>query len=198
MAQQNRASFSIEFPLDARYNRLPMECFVGLGGNFENTMAAFRRALALLAQTPGIQNVETSRFYRSTPVSDIPQPDYLNGVCRFRTSLLLKDLWHRICIIEKTVGKTQKNKNAPRLLDLDLLFFGNYATDCGPLELPHPGWKERLFVLAPLSELVNEHSFPKKSEVGAVLQLFSNRHGETVEAVTLPNPFKFLFPKENL
>src|SRR5690606_9206171 len=107
---------------------------------------------------PSCENLECSKFYITAAVSDIPQKDFLNAVCRFLTSLGPIEIFKELEKIEILLGKIPKDKNAPRIIDLDLLFYGNkvFYDPILNLTIPHPRWKERSFVLEPLAELVGD------------------------------------------
>lgn len=137
-----------------------IDCFIGLGGNFPATLEAMRKSIAALTNTPGIQKVRTSRLYQTAPVSDIAQPPFLNAACRFECELSLEELWKNLQAIEIGAGKHPKPKNAPRLIDIDLLFYGDRTLSSPDLTLPHPHWHERLFVIAPLADLVDLAKLP--------------------------------------
>ncbi len=134
-----------------------MEIYVALGGNIGDTEQVFHRALQMIASLDQVSDLICSRYYRTKAVSDLPQRDYLNAVCRFQTSLDVWVLWELLQNIESALGKKPKPKNVPRVLDLDFLFYGDLKLVTPELTLPHPLWKERSFVLEPLRELGCRH-----------------------------------------
>jgi 2-amino-4-hydroxy-6-hydroxymethyldihydropteridine diphosphokinase len=138
------------------------EVYVALGGNLGQPHITLPKALQLIAEIPGVHNLTASHFYKTTPVSSIPQPDYLNAVCRFLTLLSARELLHHLQHIEHILGKKPKSKNAPRIIDLDILFFGPEIHEDPDLQIPHPHWKERLFVLVPLSDLTTDIVIPDR------------------------------------
>lgn len=129
------------------------EVYVGMGSNLGERKKSLVEALEVLQSHPAISQLRVSRFYETEPLSDIPQPDFINAVCRFETALEPFALLSLLQQIERTLGKVEKPKNAPRPIDLDLLFYGDLEMCTETLEIPHPRWRERLFVLKPLSEL---------------------------------------------
>lgn len=139
--------------------------YVALGGNIGETALVFLQALKMLRDLPNISELEVSSFHQTAPVSDIPQNPYLNAVCRFQTSLTVKELLKELQSIEAALGKEPKAKNAPRILDLDILFFGQERHSGEELEIPHPKWSERSFVLIPLADLVTELAIPGMGNV---------------------------------
>lgn len=129
--------------------------YLSLGGNEGNRFAVMQQALAAIRAIPGIRNFTASSLYETSPVSDIPQGDYLNAVCRMDTDLEAKPLLNHLQAIEKSLGKIPKPKNAARIIDIDMIFFGEETFRSDELEIPHPRWQERLFVIIPLLELTS-------------------------------------------
>lgn len=148
--------------------------YLGLGGNIGDRMSLLRQALALIAAIPEVQNLEVSSFYETEPVSDIPQSNYLNAVCRLTTRLKAHQLLASLQEIERVLGKVPKPKNVPRVIDIDILFFGREGHKTHDLEIPHPRWRERLFVIVPLLDLTKTivvPSFENGEEKIDLLQL---------------------------
>ena len=81
------------------------------------------------------------------------QPWFLNQVAEFETSLFPLQLLHRIHRIEKELGRVRTIVNGPRTVDIDIILYGNTIMKSAELEIPHPRYRERRFVLAPLAEL---------------------------------------------
>jgi len=111
-----------------------------------------------------------SGLYRSEPVSTIPQPDFWNAVVRGSTTELPEALLAFAQSVERDLGRAARPRNAPREIDIDLLFVGGLRRRTDALELPHPRLRERRFVLAPLAELGPELELPPDgTTVGALL-----------------------------
>lgn len=156
-----------------------MDCYIALGGNYEQTLSKMRAALHALLDVKEIFHLKSSPVYRTTPISPLIQPPYLNAVCRFTTTLTLDALWEIMQEIEKQLGKLPKSKSEPRAIDLDLLFFGDLILYTKKLILPHPKWHERLFVLAPLADVTD--TIPLGINMKELLKKFLNPHNERVE-----------------
>jgi 2-amino-4-hydroxy-6-hydroxymethyldihydropteridine diphosphokinase len=162
------------------------EVYVGLGGNIGDSCAILQQALKLMDEIHEIVDLRVSRFYLTSPVSNFPQDHYVNAVCCFRTSLDAPTLLGKLQNIELRLGKKDKPKHAPRIIDLDLLFFGYEKHQGALLEIPHPRWKERLFVLVPLSDLAANVAVPTQAgeicqvDIKDLLKNFQNIHNETV------------------
>lgn len=126
---------------------------VALGGNIGDPLQALKEALERIKKLG--TGLKISKFYKTKPMSSFKQPKFINAVCLFNTELTPSLLMLELELIEKELGKTKKPKDAPRLIDLDLLFYGNTEYEEGGLVVPHPRWKERLFVLVPLFDLMS-------------------------------------------
>lgn len=147
------------------------EVYVALGGNIGDTQTVLKRALQKIDSIPNVKQVECSRFYFTAPVSPLPQASYVNAVCRFHTTLSAKELLHELQKIETALGKIPKPKDSPRCIDLDILFFGKEVYCDRELEIPHPRWRERLFVLVPLADLTKMIEVPNKNDATDVCQI---------------------------
>lgn len=136
------------------------QVYLGLGGNFPDSWAVMEKALHLLSQSEGVRSLDVSSFHRTKAVGPIPQADFTNAVCRIYYTHSPYCLLKLCAQIERKLGQGQKAKFAPRLLDIDILFFGERWIRELSLEIPHPRWQERAFVLEPLSELTDEIRVP--------------------------------------
>ena len=126
--------------------------YIGLGANLGQAQETLRQAANELAQTPGVDSLRLSPFYRTAPI-DSSGPDYVNAVAGIETTLAPILLLDALQAIETKHGRLRPYRNAPRTLDLDLLLYGDQAIDTPRLTVPHPRMHERAFVLKPLSDL---------------------------------------------
>lgn len=156
--------------------------YMGLGGNVGSVYQSFQQALNFLQEMPEIKEIELSKIYQTTPVSDIPQPPYLNAVCRFQTTFDPFVLLRKSQEIQKKLGQNPKPQNARRIIDLDILFYGDEKYETPELQIPHPRWQERLFVLIPLSDLTEQLTFLDRGpvDIKELIKNFHNKHQETV------------------
>jgi len=157
--------------------------YLGLGSNLGDRFALVKTACVAIANITNVQLLKTSPLYITTPVSDIPQGDYINGVCKLQTTLSIYELFAQLKKIESSLGRTDKPKNAPRLIDIDILFFGTQHHLSDDLIIPHPRWKERLFVLVPLMDLTDTITYPVNGSLETLnlkefLKSFPNLHNE--------------------
>jgi 2-amino-4-hydroxy-6-hydroxymethyldihydropteridine diphosphokinase len=141
------------------------DVYVGLGGNRGDTQSVFCQALRQLSQLQGISQLRMSRLYRTQPQDVPPQRDYLNAVCQFKTALSVEQLACALSTIELSLGKRAKPKDIPRVIDIDILFFGQEYHDTAELQIPHTRWRLRPFVLLPLMDLVSELTLPVRAGV---------------------------------
>ena len=126
-------------------------------------------ALAVLAAA-GVRVLRCSRWYQSDPVPPSGQPPFVNGVAQVATGLAPADLLAVLHRIEKEFGRTRQQRNEARIIDLDLLAYGDRISAAGEVpELPHPRLADRAFVLLPLAELAPEWSHPVNGRTAADL-----------------------------
>ena len=127
---------------------------IALGSNLGDRERNLHEAAARLAAW--ISDTRLSSFHDTAPVGVAPQPNFLNAALVGRTSLPAEDLLHQMLAIERSLGRERPYGGAPRTIDLDLILY-NAAVIEGPLlTVPHPRFRERRFVLAPLAELAPE------------------------------------------
>ena len=130
----------------------PVMACVALGANLGDAVATVQQALRDVAGLPDTQLFKASSLYRSAPY-EAQGPDFINAVVLVQTQLSPLDLLHALQALELQSGRERLFKNAPRTLDLDLIFYGDLSLDIPELPLPHPRWYERAFVLQPLVEV---------------------------------------------
>ena len=126
--------------------------FVGLGANLGDAAANVRAAAEQLRRLPETSLVAISGLYRSAPL-DAAGPEYVNAVAELRSALEPSELLAQLHALELSFGRVRPHRNAPRTLDLDLLFYAKRRVAELALTLPHPRAHLRAFVLAPLAEL---------------------------------------------
>jgi len=131
--------------------KLSTDVYLGLGGNLGDPPATFRKAIGQISDFAQIIGV--SKLYRSKPYGFSDQPDFYNAATRISTNLEPLDLLARLQEIEQKLGKKVVRENGPRIIDLDLLLYGDKTLDLPELQLPHPGILQRDFVLRPLHDL---------------------------------------------
>jgi len=130
---------------------LNTEIYLGLGGNLGNSPATFEQALKLIGEFAQVTKV--SKLYKSKPYGFADQPDFYNAAAQLASELPPLDLLAQLQEVEKKLGKKVVRKNGPRVIDLDLLLYGEEVIDLPEFTLPHPGILNRDFVLKPLTDL---------------------------------------------
>jgi 2-amino-4-hydroxy-6-hydroxymethyldihydropteridine diphosphokinase len=138
--------------------KLSTDIYLGLGGNLGDPPATFRKAIGQISDFA--QVIDVSKLYRSKPYGFSDQPDFYNAAARISTDLTPLDLLARLQDVEQKLGKKVVRENGPRIIDLDLLLYGDETLNLPELQLPHPGILLRDFVLRPLHDLNPALSHP--------------------------------------
>ncbi len=125
---------------------------IGLGANLGDAHQTLLDTIAELKSDSGIVSIHCSRFYASDPV-DAQGPVFINAVASVETTLAPICLLDLLQLIEHKHGRARPYRNAPRTLDLDLLWYDGIEITTPRLSLPHPRMHQRAFVLEPLKEL---------------------------------------------
>lgn len=139
--------------------------FIGLGSNlpsqrFGDPAQTCRAALDALAAA-GVEVMKVSRWYRSAPVPPSDQPWFVNGVAMVKTGLTPAALLALLHQIEKDFGRERRTRDEARVIDLDVLAYGDLVSAAGQTPvLPHPRLAERAFVVLPLAEIAPQWRHP--------------------------------------
>ena len=136
---------------------------IAVGSNLGDRERTLKRAQALLEKTQGVVLLRRSAWHETQPVGGpADQGPFLNGVFLVATSLDALALLKELQRIETGLGRDRSNEvpNGPRTMDLDLLWHGTTTSASDELTLPHAGLEERIFVLAPLAEILPDHPLP--------------------------------------
>ena len=132
--------------------------YLSLGSNLGDRAANLRLALEKLGQLGTVKAV--SAFYETEPVQLASQPWFLNCAAKFDTEKMPRQLIAAILNLEQAMGRKRKQKNGPRVIDIDVLLFGTSVIETTGLTVPHPRMHERRFVLEPLAEIAPELRHP--------------------------------------
>jgi 2-amino-4-hydroxy-6-hydroxymethyldihydropteridine diphosphokinase len=125
---------------------------VAFGANLGEAQATVLQAIQDVGALATSQLVKASSLYASAP-HEATGPEFVNAVAIYDTDLPPLALLDALQNLEKTAGRERPYLNAPRTLDLDIIFYGDIALDSPRLTLPHPRWQKRAFVLVPLAEI---------------------------------------------
>lgn len=134
-------------------------CYLGLGGNLGHPLSLFDKVVAHFAALPGASEVQESPRYESEPV-DSTGPNYVNSVLALNWAGTAIALLEACMGIEQQLGRVRTERNAPRVIDVDLLLFGQNHIELPDLTVPHPRMHLRRFVLQPLIDLNPNISIP--------------------------------------
>ena len=136
----------------------PVMVYLGLGSNMGKRQDNLDKALDLLSQRLRVEQV--SSIYDTEPVGNTNQPRFLNLVCQVHTRLAPMELLTMAKGIELKLGRAPAISNAPRPIDIDILFYGDQVVKTKELVIPHPRLAERAFVLIPLAEIAPDLVHP--------------------------------------
>ena len=143
--------------------------YVGLGANLGGREVTLEHALALLDAVPGVEVRAVSTLRETDPVGVVHQPRFLNGAVAVDTTLSARELLDGLLAIERALGRERGERWGPRIVDLDLLLYGDEVVDEPGLRVPHPRLHERRFALGPLAELDTGLEIPGRGRVSEAL-----------------------------
>ncbi len=133
--------------------------YLGLGSNVGDRGGNLRRALEQL-EAPDLHITRVSPVYETEPVDYTEQPWFLNQVAEAETGLFPMRLLSRVGRVERALGRVRGIAKGPRIIDIDILFFGRAIVRAAKLQIPHPGIVARRFVLIPLADLAPDLRHP--------------------------------------
>ena len=133
--------------------------FLSLGSNLGDREANFRVAIATLPRA-GVQVKRVSSIYETEPVDLLEQPWFLNCVVEGQTGVPAVALLRELRQIERRMGSKKLVARGPRMMDIDILMYGEQMIDTPELQVPHPRMHLRRFVLVPLAEIAPDLKHP--------------------------------------
>jgi 2-amino-4-hydroxy-6-hydroxymethyldihydropteridine diphosphokinase len=144
-----------------RNNNHHLTAFIALGANVGDRRHNISAAIQKLKQSEGVEVVRVSKLIENPAIGmGDDAPPFLNGVAQISTTLGSHALLHRLLEIEKEMGRERRERWEPRVIDLDLLLYGNQIISSQELIVPHPLMHERRFVLEPLAEIAPDVVHP--------------------------------------
>ena len=135
------------------------EIYLLTGGNMGNRLHNMELAAGMIERTGG-SIVKKSSVYETAAWGFTEQPAFLNQVFCITSDLKAEELLHRLLNIEQGLGRKRLQKMGPRVIDIDILFYGSQIISTPDLIIPHPRITERRFVLTPLNEIAPDFVHP--------------------------------------
>ena len=135
------------------------KAYLLLGSNIDDRPDNLKKARELLQKDVG-KIIECSEIYETAAWGNMDQPVFLNQVLIIETILSAEETMRKILFIEKKMGRVRTEKNASRIIDIDILFYNKEVIKTRNLTIPHPEIQNRNFVLYPLNELIPKFEHP--------------------------------------
>jgi len=135
-------------------------CYIGVGSNLGDALRNCKQAVEEISRTDGISISAVSPFYSTEPVGYEDQNYFVNGALEIKTILPARAILQILQQIETGMGRTRGEKGSPRIIDLDILFYGQEIIRENGLSVPHPEMHRRRFVLEPLSQIASYFIHP--------------------------------------
>ncbi len=129
------------------------QALLGIGGNVGDTVRRFEHLYLFWVKSPYITVMETSPILRNPPFGYLNQDDFYNALVYIQTELTPIQLLDYVLRVEKQFGRKRSFANAPRTLDIDMIFYDHLKIDRPRLTVPHPHWRERDSVMIPLQQM---------------------------------------------
>ncbi len=140
--------FPIKNPKKPNFKHIAV---VGIGGNMGDVKSRFKAVYRYFLKDKRFWVLQTSPILKNPPFGYMKQNDFLNAVMVLQTSMSARELLKNLLHIEKQHKRKRSFKNAPRSLDLDIIFYDNLNIEAKNLKIPHPSWHQRQSVTIPLS-----------------------------------------------
>ena len=149
--------------------RDPVLAHIGIGSNLDDPLQQVSNAIEMLDGLPGCHVLRQSSMYQSAPFGHVEQPDFINAVAVLETAVPADILLACLQELERARGRDPAAERwGPRIIDLDILVYGDQVIELPELEVPHPGIRERNFVLLPLREVTPDLVIPGLGRVADI------------------------------
>ena len=145
--------------------------YIGLGSNLADPLEQLRSAMRVIVSMPSTRVVRHSHFYRTPPWGKTDQPEFINAVAAIETELTARALLEELLAIERRAGRQRVGERwGPRVLDLDILLYGQEIIDEPALHIPHPHIRNRAFVIVPLAEIAPNLEIPTLGRIADLIR----------------------------
>lgn len=161
-------------PSPPGYESDGVHAFIGLGSNLEQPVTQLARAISALNELPDTRVLRASQMYANPPMGPQDQPDYVNAVALITTRLAPSALLEGLKGLEQAAGRLFTRVWGARVLDLDILTYGDMTVNTPTLTIPHRGIAERRFVLAPWHEIAPDTRLPDGRLIAKLLSAAPN------------------------
>ncbi len=148
--------------------------YIALGSNLSNPVKQVLDAFEELAEIRNTRLIARSKLYTSNPMGPQDQPDYINAVAQLATALASEELLNELQQIEQNHHRKRIIHWGPRTLDLDVLLYGHEVISTERLQVPHPGLKQRIFVVQPLLEIAPALVLPDGTKLASLMSDFAD------------------------
>lgn len=146
-----------------------MKAVIALGSNLDEPEKNIELAISLIADSTNL--LSRSSLFKTKPVGGPSQPDYINAVCIIESILPPLELLKMLHGVEKSMGRVRNEKWGPRIIDCDLIAYGDFVSQAESLTLPHPRAHQRRFVLEPWHEIDPDAVIPGRGGIAKILAL---------------------------
>ncbi len=134
--------------------------YIGFGSNIDDRLSYIQSAITALSETERTTLQSVSSLYKTAPVGNEAQDDFLNGVVSIKTHISPHSLLHTLKQIETDIGRQHRTRWGPREIDMDILIYDDLCLQTPDLIIPHPEMHLRRFVLVPLAEIASDLVHP--------------------------------------
>ena len=146
---------SLRFPINLKTNSAyRYTATIGIGGNVGDVKRRFEHLFHFLKRDKKVDLLSTSLILKNPPFGFVEQEDFLNSIIIIKTNMQALELLNHLLRLEKRFGRKRSFANAPRTLDLDIIFFDNRVINLDKLKIPHLEWFKRESVLIPLMDII--------------------------------------------